>query len=151
MKWDLHYHPSKCQIISMTRRTKHFVNFDYKMNGVVLERTSCIKDLGIDISCELIWDQHINRVVSKCNKKLGMVKRAIGFHAPLKMTKTLFTALIRSDVEYGSPLWSGTSKRNIQRLEGVQRRASNFILHYPGLGYKERLTKLDILPLSFRI
>ena len=150
MKWDLHYHPSKCQIISMTRRTKHAVDFDYKMNGVVLERTSCIKDLGVDISCDLVWDQHINRVVSKCNKKLGMIKRAIGFHAPEKISKTLFTALIRSDVEYGSPLWSGTSKRNLQRLEGVQRRASKFILHYPDLGYKERLAKLELLPLTFR-
>ncbi len=150
MTWDLHYHPSKCQIISMTRRTKHAINFDYKMNGVVLNRTSCIKDLGIDITYNLVWDHHINRVVSKCNKKLGMIKRAIGFHAPVSVSKALFSALVRGDVEYGSPLWSGTSKHNVIRLEGVQRRASNFILHYPGLDYKERLTQLNLLPLATR-
>ena len=76
-RWDLHYHPSKCQIICMSRR-KNIVNFDYKMNGAVLGRTDSIKDLGIDITYNLVWNDHIRRVVSKCNKKMGMVKRAIG-------------------------------------------------------------------------
>ena len=148
-RWDLHYHPSKCQIICMSRR-KNIVNFDYKMNGAVLGRTDSIKDLGIDITYNLVWNDHIRRVVSKCNKKMGMVKRAIGYNAPEKVSQTLFTALVRSDVEYGSPLWSGTSKHNLQLLEGVQRRATNYILCYPDQDYDGRLTKLDLLPLSYR-
>ena len=131
----------------MSRR-KNIVNFDYKMNGAVLGRTDSIKDLGIDITYNLVWNDHIRRVVSKCNKKMGMVKRAIGYNAPEKVSQTLFTALVRSDVEYGSPLWSGTSKRNLQLLEGVQRRATNYILCYPDQDYDGRLTKLDLLPLS---
>ena len=39
---------------------------------------------------------------------MGMIKRAIGFNAPEKVSRSLFTALVRSDVEYGSSLWSGT-------------------------------------------
>ena len=133
----------------MSRR-KNIVNFDYKMNGAVLGRTDSIKDLGIDITYNLVWNDHIRRVVSKYNKKMGMVKREIGFNAPEKVSQTLFTALVRSDVEYGSPLWSGTSKRNLQLLEGVQRRATNYILRYPDQDYDGRLTKLDLLPLSYR-
>ena len=81
---------------------------------------------------------------------MGMIKRAIGFNAPEKVSRSLFTALVRSDVEYGSSLWSGTSKRNLQLIEGIQRRATNYILHYPDLDYRERLTKLKLLPLSIR-
>ena len=37
-------------------------------------------------------------------------------------------------------------------LEGVQRKATKFILKYPlHIGYKERLTKLSILPLEYRL
>ena len=133
----------------MSRR-KNIVNFDYEMNGAVLGRTDSNKDLGIDITYNLVWNDHIRRVVSKCNKKMGMVKHAIGFNAPEKVSQTLFTALIRSDVEYGSPLWSGTSKRNLQLLEGVQRRATNYILCYPDQDYDGHLTKLDLSPLSYR-
>ena len=110
------------------------------MNDTVLRRTDSIKDLGIDISSSLVWNDHIRRVVNKCNKKMGMIKRAIGFNAPEKVSRSLFTALVRSDVEYGSSLWSGTSKCNLQLIEGNQRRATNYILHYPDIDYRERLT-----------
>ena len=66
--WDLHYHPSKCQIISVTRK-RNVVKFDYCMNDTVLCRTDSIKDLGIDIASSLVWNDHIRRVVNKCNKK----------------------------------------------------------------------------------
>ena len=79
-----------------------------------------------------------------------MIKRAIGLNAPEKASRALFTALIRSDVGYGSSLWSGTSKRKLQLIEGIQRRGTNYILHYPDLDYRERLTELKLLPLSFR-
>ena len=148
-KWDLNFHPSKCQIICVTRK-RNIIEFDYKMNGVVLERTNSIKDLGVDISSTLVWDDHINRVVAKCNKKLGMIKRAIGFNAPPKVSKTLYAALIRSDLEYCSSVWSGTSKRNTEVIEGVQRRATKFILGYPKLDYRDRLSQLSLLPLTYR-
>ena len=61
---------------------------------------------------------------------MGLVKRATGFNAPEKVSRSLFTALVRSDVEYGSSLWSGTSKRNLHLVEGILRRAINYILHY---------------------
>ena len=48
-------------------------------------------------------------------------------------------ALIRSDLEFGSFLWSGTSRYNIPCLEGVQRRATKFNMHYPDMDYGERL------------
>ena len=80
------------------------------MNDTFLCRTDSIKDLGIDISSSLVWNDHIRHVVSKCNEKMGMIKRAIGFNGPEKVSRPLFTALVRSDVEYGSLLWSGTSE-----------------------------------------
>ena len=51
-----------------------------------------------------------------------------------------------SGVEYRG----GTSKRNLQLIEGIQRRATNYILHYPDIDYRERLSKLKLLPLSFK-
>ena len=120
------------------------------MNGTKLSAINSIKDLGIDISYKLDWNAHINRVVKKCNKKMGLIMRTVGFKAPEKITKALYNALIRSDLEFGSCLWSGTSRHNIKCLEGVQRRATKFIMHYPDLDYRERLCHLGMLPLTLR-
>ena len=67
---------------------------------------------------------------------MGLIKRTIGYAAPVRVSKTLYSALIRSNLEYCSSVWSGTSKRNIRLIdslsliEGVQRRATKFILQY---------------------
>ena len=81
---------------------------------------------------------------------MGLIMRTVGFKAPEKITLALYNSLIRSDLEFGSCLWSGTSRHNIQCLEGVQRRATKFIMHYPDLDYRERLCHLGMLPLTMR-
>ena len=79
---------------------------------------------------------------------MGLIKRTIGYEAPVRVSKTLYSALIRGNLEYCSSVWSGTSKRNIRLIEGVHRRATK--RYYPEEEYKSRLDSLDILPLSFR-
>ena len=63
--------------------------------------------------------------------------------------KLLYTAWVRSRLEYASVVWSPHTKRNINNLEQVQRRATRFIL---GRDYSEheRLSKLNLLPLQYR-
>jgi len=104
------------------------VQYNYEMNGIILNRVKSMKDLGLDISSTHVSNDHINRVVSKCNKKLGMIKRAIGFNAPQNVSKTLYSALVRSDLDYCSSLWSGTSERNICLVEGIQKGQFNSAL-----------------------
>ena len=63
--------------------------------------------------------------------------------------KLLYIAWVRSRLEYASVVWSPhtCTKRNINNLEQVKRRATRFIL---GRDYSEyeRLSKLNLLPLS---
>ena len=63
--------------------------------------------------------------------------------------KLLYTAWVRSRLEYASVVWSPHTKRNINNLVQVQRRATRFIL---GRDYSEheRLSKLNLLPLQYR-
>ena len=147
--WELNFHPSKCQVILVTRKRNPF-NFDYFMNNTRLSSVKSIKDLGIEISSKLDWNTHINNVVKKCNRKLGLIKHTVGFNAPVNVTKALYLALIRSDLEFGSCLWSGTSRHNVECLEGVQRRATKFIMHFPDLDYREHLYQFNLLPLTLR-
>ena len=52
------------------------------MNDTVFEVVDSFKDLGVLITGDLTWDLHINSVVSKRSKMLGMVKRSVGYSAP---------------------------------------------------------------------
>ena len=85
------------------------------------------------------------------NRVMWLLKRALGYDAPPSVNKQqLYTTFVKSSLEYCPQVWGGTTKGNIKILEGVQRRATRYILGFPELDYKERLAQLNILSLSYR-
>jgi hypothetical protein len=124
--------------------------FDYLMNGKVLQNCNKIRDIGIMVDSKLNWNYHIENCVSKANKIMGLVKRTLGFTAPVVVKKQLYVSLVRSGLEYCSQVWSGTTSQNVLLIERLQRSATRYILQRPDLDYKDRLKQLDILPLTYR-
>ena len=124
VKWDLHFNTSSAKLFPYLG-VHNWYDFDYELN-ISLERTDSVRDLGVDISSGFIWNDRVNRIVGKCNKMTGLITSINGYEAPVRVSKTLYSALIRSNLEYCSSVWSGTSKRNIRLIEGVQRRATKF-------------------------
>ena len=126
------------------------------MNNANLEMVNNIKDLGILVDTELRWDVHINDIVKRAKTKMWLLIRNLGFNAPIKTKKVIYTSLVRSKVEYGSPLWNPHLKYLLEELERVQRRATNYITNNPRrpspnhINYKTRLLQLNLLPLSYR-
>jgi hypothetical protein len=59
------------------------------------------RDLGIYIDPPLNFDGHIQEVMSKCNKILWVIKRAVASRSPV-VIKKLYTSLVRPHLEYYS-------------------------------------------------
>ena len=82
---------------------------------------------------------------------LGVLKRTSTHLTNIKIRRTLYLSLVKSQLCYASEVWSPVN--NIQlskRVESVQRRATRWILMSRGeLSYKERLLALNLLPLTF--
>uniref|UniRef100_A0A1X7SEZ4 Uncharacterized protein n=2 Tax=Amphimedon queenslandica TaxID=400682 RepID=A0A1X7SEZ4_AMPQE len=55
----------------------------------------------------------------------------------------------RSQLCYCSQVWSPMHLKDIRVLELVQRRATKYILSGSVLSYKDRLIKLNLLPLMY--
>ena len=69
--------------------------------------------------------------------------RRLHWHQRLNMYKSMVLPIL----SYGCCVWS-PSKADMKSLEQVRRRATDWILEYPELKYKQRLYALNILPLS---
>ena len=61
--------------------------------------------------------------------------------------RTLYLALVRSQLEYCSVVWSLHRSKNISKLERIQRRATKFILKTND-DYEQRRKKLNLLSLE---
>ncbi|KAI8495879.1 hypothetical protein Bbelb_262950 [Branchiostoma belcheri] len=73
-KWDMMFHPGKCQTLRVTRSRSVFQH-DYQLHGHTLEAVPSLKYLGVTITKDLTWKEHINNLCNKANTSLGFLKR----------------------------------------------------------------------------
>ena len=158
LDWGLNFNTSKCKviIIKKTHMTDNLVYPHYTMDGLELEHTDDMQDLGVMVDNKLTWINHIYKTIRKSHARAWLCMRPLGFHAYRKAKKACYITMVRSIMEYASPIWSPTYKYLLVATESVQRRATNYILKNPKrpnplhINYKERLLQLNLLPLTYR-
>lgn len=71
-----------------------------------LIRVNSIKDLGTYFESHLSFKINHKMIINKSFKVLGFINRNTkGFRNPLCL-KTLYTSLVRSNLDFGSVIWS---------------------------------------------
>ena len=120
-------------------------------NGEILKSAKNIKDLGITISYDLSWSDHIDEVVDKANKVLGVIKRVLGSNSVNEFS-LLYKSLVRPILEYAAPVWRPFLVKGIVLLEKNQRRAAKLALGLKRsqMDYEERCSILKWSPLKNR-
>jgi len=76
----MEFHPDKCEVISITRK-KYPVKYPYTLHGH-LKHVDVVKYLGVKISHDFRWNDHIDYVTAKANSTLGFVRRNINSNNP---------------------------------------------------------------------
>ena len=143
---NIHFNATKCKVLTLTRK-KTPVNIDYN-----LTRVDNKKDLSVITSSTFSWELHINSVISKANKILGVLKRTCCQLTDMKTRRTLYLSLVKSQLSFAPEVWFAANNDQLsKRVERVQRRATRWIMMSirGELSYKERLSALNLLPLSF--
>ena len=140
----------KCKIMPITRKKSPLVG-DYNIEGQPLESVNVLlyKDLGLFTASNLSWNQHVDKIIAKANRVLGLVKRTCRDLKDIDTMNTLYCSLVRPLLEYSCETWNPRTKRNIDKLEAVQRRATRWITRSDD-DYDSVLSKLKLVSLSNR-
>ena len=158
--WGLKFNTSKCEVLRISRkRSSSLLNLavsPYTLDDFPLGAVATQKDLGVTVTNTLSWGFHISSVVAKANRKLGFLRRHFGSAClGADRKRLLYLAFVRSQLGYASEVWAPQSCiRDLKLLEGVQRRATRYILgchRDPNSrpSYKSRLVSLNLLPISY--
>ena len=120
------FNVAKCHSMRVTQHQHHkHILFDYSLHNQTLENAQPAKYLGITISDNMDWGQHISEISSKATKTLGFLRRNLTF-APKSTKKVECKTLVRPKLEYAAPIWSPNSKLRINQVEKVQRTAARW-------------------------
>ena len=142
------FNVKKCKLLRITKKRMP-LHAGLKLNECSLEETSEFCDLGLVTSNKLSWNAYVDKICSKANKILGFIKRTCKGLKDINTLRTLNCALVRSQLEYCTIVWSPHTARNINKLERIQRRASKFILKTDD-DYETLKDKLNLLSLEGR-
>ena len=123
--WQMKFHPLKCYHLRITKK-KTPLDIQYEMLGHNLERVEHYPYLGVEISRDLSWTNHVKKVTSKANRALGFVRRNLS-SCPRPVKVQMYQALVRPHLEYAATAWDPYHMNNINSLEMVQRRSARFV------------------------
>ena len=148
--WDMNFNPAKCQVLHVTR-FKTPIPSKYFLHNTELESVPAAKYLGVTISEDLSWGNHINNITKKANQTLGFLKRNIKVRNQ-DLKSTAYKTLVRPQLEYASSVWSPHTDTDIKKIESVQRRSARWATHdYRSTSsVTEMLNKLSWRPLDQR-
>ena len=157
----MRFHPNKCKVLSVSQSRATlldqlpFTKFYYSLNNIFLDYTDCEKDLGVFINSRMNWSEHCNKIYSKANGKLGLVKNTCHFTKNLNHKRQLYLSLVRSQFEHCSVIWRPMCRSNIDRIESIQKRAVKWIFSelfasYTNEIYIIKCKQLNFLPLEHR-
>ena len=127
--WQMDFNVKKCAIMQCSTSTRK-QQFDYKMKGETLETVSHHPYLGVELSDNLKFNNHINSITKKASSTLGFLKRNLKY-CPPKVKERSYFSLVRPKLEYASPIWNPSQKTQVKQIEQVQRNAARWVMNQP--------------------
>ena len=121
----------------------------YTTKGEIMDASHSTRDLGVYLADDCTWTLHINKTASDARHIASWILGAFRDRSVLTMI-TLYKSLVRSKVEYCSPLWNPSKITDIQTLENIQKQFTKKILGFKDIDYWTRLKKLKLLSLQRR-
>lgn len=146
-RWQMRFNPSKCQTLHLGWRNERHM---YSIDGVQINSTDCVRDLGVLVTETLDLQEHTRACVAKANRTLGILRRSFD-HMDQNTLSWLFKALVRPHLEYCHSVTHPTTERDMSLLEGVQRRATKLITALRDLPYESRLRTLQLPSIKYRL
>ena len=126
-KWQMKFRPDKCKFIRFTRSPSP-IPFTYTLHNQPLQTTTSEKYLGVHLSHDLHFKQHIDSITNRANRTLGFLRRNLHNCTP-DIKHIAYNSLVRPTLEYCSAVWDPYSKQDRKKLEQVNTRAARFITH----------------------
>lgn len=144
--WKLKLNEQKTESISivgqcrdLTRSIrKKATNIELKINNTIIDKCKNVKYLGLKISSNFGFNNHIEHIITKVNTAGAMLHRAFNNKHLLTNVKILlYKQLIRPIITYACSCWLQITSHQMEKLRRIERK---YLRKATGI-YKDNTTK----------
>ena len=147
---NMKFNDSKFEHLHYSSLPINAINTSYQApDGNTITMQPNVRDLGVCLSNDATFTEHITSTAKKARGQLGWILRTFRTRDPLPMM-TLYKSLVVPLLEYCCQLWSPHRPGDIQTIEAVQRTFTYRITSLRNLNYWERLQSLKLYSLERR-
>lgn len=124
--WLVDFNPNKNESLLITRKRNKQYHPRLKMGNTEVKEVTEHKHLGLTISSDCTWNQHINQISDKAWKRIGSLRRN-KFVLDRRSLNKLYITYIRPLLEYGNIIWDNSTLANKKYLDTIQVEAARII------------------------
>ena len=117
---------------------------NYNMSNQQLPTTDQQWDLGIIITKNLKWQKQTEKSCKTANRVLRFIARSFRYKNN-ELILPLYKSLVRPHLEHAVQFWSPNLRRDIHKIEKIQRRATKMIPEIRNHSYYQRIQDLHLI------
>ena len=106
-------------------RSSNQIHFNYSLHQQTLEQVRSAKYLGLTITDDLEWGQHISEISCKATKTPGFLRRNLAL-APRQTKEVSYKTLVCTQLDYAAPIWHPYNETEAIKVEKVQKTAARW-------------------------
>ena len=121
--WLVTFNPSKTEALLLSRKLNNLQHPPLYMQNVQIQEVMSHKHLGIYLSKDCSWHEHIKYIKEKAWLRLN-VMRKLKYKLDRKSLETIYIAFIRPLLEYGDSIWDNCTQADKYELDKIQNEAA---------------------------
>ena len=125
-QWLVTFSPPKTESMLISLKNSDIAHPSLYLNNTEIMQVSSHKHLGVTLSNNLKWDDHITAITSKAGKRLDVLSH-IMYKLDRNTLNTMYVSFVLPILEYGDVITCNLTERQAYNLEIIHKRAGRIV------------------------
>jgi len=150
--WQMSFNYDKCKVMHFGNKNReHQYTMELGKGEQLhkIEKSLVERDLGLIVSSDLKWGTQVEKATKAAKAIIAQIKNSFTYF-DAELVRLLYVSLVRPHLEFAVPVWNPYFKKDIEKLEEVQHKATRLVPELRKKRYEDRLKKLRLTSLETR-
>ena len=121
--WLVTFNPNKSVALFLSRKVNHPLHPPLFMENTPINEVEAHKHLGLFLSNDCNWHQHINYIKDKAWARINIMRR-LKYKLDSKSLESIYISFLRPLLEHGDTVWDNCTQYEKYELDKIQNEAA---------------------------